>query len=232
MVRDTRTSDILEAVVREFIETGEPVSSGWLFDHYDFGIRPAMIRSELNDLTERGFLDQAHHSGGRVPRNRAYEFFAEQALSSVSRDAQENAPSKAPFAHLLKRGQWSELASELSDELGMLGVVGTFPPGLVYKEGLEELIDHLDWDSRSEVKSVIRDFEDFEDRIASAMHFFEDDSDLKVFVGKKSPVTKSEQLSVMVRGCESDGARVFFFAIGPKRMDYQRVAQVLRGLGE
>jgi transcriptional regulator of heat shock response len=225
---EERTNNILEAVVREFIETGEPVSSGWLFDHYEFGIRPAMIRAELNDLTERGFLEQAHHSGGRVPANRAYEFFAEHVLSENIN--KESTVMRAPFARLMQRGLWNELATELSDELGMLGVVGTYPPGVVYKEGLHELIDRLDWDSRSEVKSVIRDFEDFDERMEQAIRLLNDDEDVKVFVGKKSPVTKSEQLSVMVRGCESDGTKVFFFAVGPKRMDYEKTANFLRGL--
>ena len=224
---EERTESILEAVVREFIETGEPVSSGSLFDRYDFGIRPAMIRAELNDLTERGYLEQPHHSGGRVPKSRAFEFFASHVLARAT----ENEEGPAPFAKLCARHMWEELAEELSDELGMLGAVGAFPPGVIYKEGLHELINRLDWESRSEVQSVIRDFEEFDERVGRALTMFGNEPDLKVFIGKKSPVTKSENLSVMVQSHEADGERVFFFAIGPRRMDYEKAARVLKGLG-
>ena len=78
-----RTAQILEAAIQGFINTGEPVSSGWLFDHYDFGIKPAMIRLELDKLEDDGYLEQPHHSAGRVPTDVGYEFFAKQLLSTV-----------------------------------------------------------------------------------------------------------------------------------------------------
>ena len=62
-----RTAQILEAAIQEFINTGEPVSSGLLYDRYDFGIKPAMIRLELDELEDGGYLEQPHHSAGRVP---------------------------------------------------------------------------------------------------------------------------------------------------------------------
>ena len=45
-----RTEQILEAAIQEFIAAGEPVSSGLLFQKYEFGIKPAMIRLELDAL--------------------------------------------------------------------------------------------------------------------------------------------------------------------------------------
>ena len=48
-----RTAQILEAAIQEYINTGDPVSSGLLYDRYDFGIKPAMIRLELDELERR-----------------------------------------------------------------------------------------------------------------------------------------------------------------------------------
>ncbi len=42
-----RTAQIFEAAIQEFINTGDPVSSGLLYDRYDFGIKPAMIGLSL-----------------------------------------------------------------------------------------------------------------------------------------------------------------------------------------
>ncbi len=221
---DTRHSHILEAAVREFIKTGEPVSSQHLYERYRFGVKPAMIRWELNNLADEGFLEQPYHSAGRVPTNRGYEFFAAHALE----EAEAHAHIGPRFLSLFERMAWPELLDALSDELGLLGVAAD-PDGTVYREGLFHLIDRLDWHSRPEVTSVIRDVEDLDEHMKDAEDIFDEDS-LKVFVGRKSPVTKSQCLSVVAGKYEVDGESIVILMIGPTRMDYERVARVMKGL--
>jgi len=223
-----RTQNILEAAVREFIKFGEPISSSWLFDHYNFGIKPAMIRFELNDLTDRGFLKQPHHSAGRIPTNRGYEFFVEHVLEDETADI----PAVPYLSELFEKTNWPDFLTQLSRNLDLLGVAADFKEGRVYKDGLENLIDNLEWDSRAEIKSVIRDFEEIDRRFgeAEAEGIFEDKDFIKVFIGRKSPVTKSQSLSVMAGDYEIDGEKIVLLAIGPKRMDYEGTARVFKGL--
>ena len=221
-----RTTSILEAAIREFIKTGEPVSSQHLYDHYRFGVKPAMIRLELNDLTDHGYLEQPHHSAGRVPTNRGYEFFAAHVLHEPAEEVRMG----REFAGLWNAMELPHLLDVFSRELGMLGVAVDAEEGTVYKEGLENLIDRLEWSSRVELRSVIRDFEEIEERAAGARAFMEDDDLVKVFIGKKSPVTTSQCLSVVAGNYNVDGERFFLFAVGPKRMDYERTVGVFRGL--
>lgn len=218
-----RAAQILHALVREFIASGEPVSSGWLYAHHDFGIRPAMIRAELNDLAEQGLLEQPHHSAGRVPRDKAYELYALHALRTA-REAIDR-----ELRRLLARHSWEEMVTRLSDELGLMGAVAT-PEHEVYKEGLGDLIAHLDWTSRDDMKMVIRDFEEFDERVEHARGI--DHDGIQVFIGKKSPVTRSNQLAVMMRTYQTDGEPICVFAVGPKRMDYEKAARILKGLEE
>lgn len=223
---DARRAEILEAAVREFIRTGDPVSSQHLYDAYGFGVKPAMIRLELSDLTDEGYLEQAHHSAGRVPTNRGYEFFAERALSG----ADEHPHMNGRLTPLFERMEWRGLLDEFSRELGLLAVAATLEENVVYKDGLENLIDHLDWHSRLEIKSVIRDFEELESRMGDAVKSFDGEDIFKVFVGKKSPVTKSQCLSVVAGSYDMGGEQMFLFAIGPKRMDYEKTARVMKSL--
>ncbi len=220
-----RTNKILAASVREFIRGGEPISSSLLFKCYDFGIRPAMIRFELNELTEAGYLEQPYHSSGRTPTDRGYEFFAQQVLQEV--------PSPDAFDHSLfrwfERQAWPELLTQLSDTLGLLGVATDFRHGEVYKDGLDELVSHMQW-SRPDIESVIHDFEELDERLTHARSVLDDEDFLKVFVGRKSPVTKSECLSVMAGDYDCNGTRMLLFAIGPKRMDYEKTAAIFKGL--
>ena len=79
-----RSKSILEAAVKEYIRSGEPVSSKELAGKYDFGIKWAAIRRELGILTKEGFLDQRHTSGGRVPTDKGYQFFVANTLDQAA----------------------------------------------------------------------------------------------------------------------------------------------------
>lgn len=221
-----RSAQILEAAIESFIRSGNPVSSGRLYEEYDFGIKPAMIRLELDALEDAGYLGQPHHSAGRVPTDAGYEFFAQRVLEGDS--GSEDALPKGIFGGASSADGWHDFLSELSSELGILGVVADLARDMVYKTGLEELVSNLDWQDRDEIRSVIRDFEEVDERLPGASKTLSGSP--QVFIGKKSPVTRSENLAVVGELYNVNGAQVSIFAIGPKRMDYRRVIKIFRGL--
>ncbi len=221
-----RSANILEAVIQEFIDSGEPVSSGYLYDRYNFGIKPAMIRLELDALEEQGFLEQPHHSAGRVPTDTGYEFFASQMLMSAAQAHRSH--SEPTLRELLEERAWPEALSRLSSELGLLGVAADLAHDMVYKAGLEQLINNLDWEDRAGIRSVIHDFEEVDERLPKAAEKME--AGPNIFIGKKSPVTKSENLSVVCGNFDVGGATISIFAIGPKRMDYKKTIRIFKNL--
>lgn len=228
-----RTAQILEAAIEEFISAGEPVSSGLLYDKYEFGIKPAMIRLELDALEDAGYLVQPHHSAGRVPTNAGYEFFAARLLENAARDARErakaNAARAATLRELLEERAWPDLLNRLSAELGLLSVVADCARDEVYKAGLEALVTRLDWQDREGIRSVIRDFEEVDGRLPAAAQKM--GAGPHVYIGRKSPVTRSDELSVVGGNYDAgDGVIVSIFAIGPKRMDYKKVIRILKEL--
>ncbi|RJQ28445.1 hypothetical protein C4571_03680 [Candidatus Parcubacteria bacterium] len=225
-----RTAQILEAAVREFIAGGEPISSGLLYRHHDFGIRPAMIRHELEELVRKGFLEQPHHSAGRIPTDRGYEFFAEKMLQSEEFHSSAEGRDKH-LASLFEQRAWDDLLEEISSQLGILGVVSSPKEEVVRKDGLENLIENLDWETPGEVKSVIRDFVELEDRLkmfGGKLH----GGAIQVFIGRKSPITKSKNLVLVAGEYDIGDEEVLVLAIGPKRMDYQKTFNVFRCFNE
>jgi transcriptional regulator of heat shock response len=218
-----RTSQILEAAIQEFIDTGEPVSSGWLYNKYDFGIKPAMIRLELDALEDGGYLEQPYHSAGRVPTDEGYEFYVERALAN-----QAERLRAASLKHLLERRALGDLLSQLSSELGLLSVAMDIAADEIYKTGLEALFENLNWENQDEVRSVIRDFEAVDGRLPKAAGKMNDEP--QVFIGKKSPVTDSDTLSVIGGNYRVGDTTISIFAIGPKRMDYKKTIRIFRSL--
>jgi heat-inducible transcriptional repressor len=77
-IHDKRSQSILAAIVRVYIETGEPVSSRSISRRHGEPLSPATIRNVMADLEEEGFLFQPHTSAGRVPTAAAYRFYAQQ----------------------------------------------------------------------------------------------------------------------------------------------------------
>jgi heat-inducible transcriptional repressor len=226
-----RGEQILQAVIQGFIDTREPVSSGWLYDQYDFGIKPAMIRLELDALEGEGYLEQPYHSAGRIPTNAGYELFARHFLQ-----AEAEALHETMLRQLFLRAAWMDLIEEMSGELGILGVVADVAHDAIYKTGLDELVEHLDWSDREGIRSVIRDFEAVDERAPRAAEKLGAPSSSsgraspQVFIGKKSPVTKSEQLAVVGGNYKIGDATVSVFAIGPKCMDYKKAIRIFKNL--
>jgi heat-inducible transcriptional repressor len=74
---DARQRDVLVAVIREYIDSAEPVGSRVLSKRHFPALSPATIRNAMADLEEMGYLVQPHTSAGRVPTDKAYRFYVE-----------------------------------------------------------------------------------------------------------------------------------------------------------
>ena len=72
---DARHRDVLIAVIREYIDSAEPVGSRVLSKRWFPSLSPATIRNAMADLEEMGYLVQPHTSAGRVPTDQAYRFY-------------------------------------------------------------------------------------------------------------------------------------------------------------
>src|SRR5580765_7730012 len=74
---DARHRDVLIAIIREYIDSAEPVGSRVLSKRHFPHLSPATIRNAMADLEEQGYLAQPHTSAGRVPTDKAYRFYVD-----------------------------------------------------------------------------------------------------------------------------------------------------------
>ena len=77
---DDRKIRILQAIINDYIVTGEPVGSRTIAKKYDLGIGSATIRNEMADLEEMGYLEQPHTSAGRIPSSKGYRLYVDQLM--------------------------------------------------------------------------------------------------------------------------------------------------------
>lgn len=77
---DNRKKRILQAVIDEYINTAEPVSSSALVQKYNLDYSSATVRNELAELEKNGYLDKTHTSSGRVPSEKGYRFYVDELI--------------------------------------------------------------------------------------------------------------------------------------------------------
>jgi heat-inducible transcriptional repressor len=77
---NARKKKILQAVIEEYIQTAEPVSSGSICKNEELKCSSATIRNEMADLEKEGFLEQPHTSSGRVPSEKGYRYYVDELV--------------------------------------------------------------------------------------------------------------------------------------------------------
>lgn len=85
-----RKIKILEAIITDYIKTGEPVGSRTVSKKYPLGISSATIRNEMSDLEELGLICQPHTSAGRVPSDKGYRLYVDRLMRKSDLPVEES----------------------------------------------------------------------------------------------------------------------------------------------
>ena len=93
MELDERKLKILKAIVRNYLETGEPVGSRTISKYTDLNLSSATIRNEMSDLEDMGYILQPHTSAGRIPSDKGYRTYVDDMMrekaDEISQQQQE-----------------------------------------------------------------------------------------------------------------------------------------------
>lgn len=89
MQLDERKIKILQAIIRNYLETGEPVGSRTISKYTDLNLSSATIRNEMADLEELGYIVQPHTSAGRIPSDKGYRLYVDQMMEEKEKEVEE-----------------------------------------------------------------------------------------------------------------------------------------------
>ena len=84
-----RKMKILQAIVANYLETGEPVGSRTISKYTDLNLSSATIRNEMADLEESGYIEQPHTSAGRIPTDAGYRVYVDQLMQERDNEVEE-----------------------------------------------------------------------------------------------------------------------------------------------
>lgn len=84
-----RKVKILQAIIRNYLETGEPVGSRTISKYTDLNLSSATIRNEMSDLEEMGYILQPHTSAGRIPSDKGYRLYVDTMMEQKDKELEE-----------------------------------------------------------------------------------------------------------------------------------------------
>ena len=84
-----RKLKILHAIIKTYLETGEPVGSRTISKYTDLNLSSATIRNEMADLEELGYIMQPHTSAGRIPSDKGYRLYVDMLMEEKEQELNE-----------------------------------------------------------------------------------------------------------------------------------------------
>lgn len=123
-VLSDRKKKVLQAIIKQYVESGEPVGSKLIADMPGIHASSATIRNEMAELTEMGYLIQPHTSAGRIPSEQAYRYYVDSLMESYNSTSEEI----ASLNELLKTR--TEQLDRIIDDAGKLASALTNYPAI------------------------------------------------------------------------------------------------------
>ncbi len=86
-----RQLSILNAIVEDYVELGQPIGSNTLIRRHNVDVSPATIRNDMKSLEENDLIKKTHFSSGRVPSEQGFRLYANRLLeASLDSDEQSH----------------------------------------------------------------------------------------------------------------------------------------------
>lgn len=230
MLITERQSEILDAIIREYIDSATPVSSQMLQRKHDFGICPASIRIEMQQLADKGFINQPHTSAGRVPTDKGYRLFVDNLLnpSFMSLAGEETAVSSSLIAMARVINDTFKLFQALTKKMALeshaLVLLYLKDEDIFLKEGWEQVLMEPEFKEQE----CILDFAGLLENMEKNINDIDNCPGVEVYIGKENPFSRAKEFSVIVSKYDlPKGEEGIISILGPKRMAYDRNIEII-----
>jgi len=224
-----RQTQILKALIEEYIETAQAVGSEALDKKYNLGVSPATIRNEMVALTKLGYLRQLHTSAGRVPSPTAMKFYIDQLMEERQMSLADEVKTKEEVWDA--RNDLDELLNEathaLAERTKSLAIAAT-DEGKVWHAGYANVFANPEF---SDLRTCANLFSFIEE--AQSLHelFFEramSGSPIDVLFGEELGWPELAPMGVVATHFSARGRKGALGIIGPVRLSYPTIIPTLR----
>jgi heat-inducible transcriptional repressor len=212
---DKRKELILKTIIKEYIKTAMPVGSEGLVDRYNLDISSATVRNEMAELEEAGFIAQPHTSAGRIPTEKAYNFYLENLSEKKLTDSEIKI-----FEKLLGQKEEADLkqAAKALAKISGNAIFWAFHKHNLYYTGISNLLHQPEFSEAHMIYDISELIDRLDDIIGSIFN------DLKfgpqVLLGSKNPF--SAHCSAVITKYRFRDNVALMGILGPTRMNYEK----------
>lgn len=224
-----RQTQILKAVIDEYIDKAEPVGSEALEKKYSLGVSPATIRNEMVELTNLGFLKQPHTSAGRMPTSMALKFYVDQLMEEKQLTVTEEVKAKEEVWDVRDdiNALLREATHALAEKTRSLAV-GALEGERVWHSGYKNIFlnpEFSDLRASASLFSLLEEFERMNELFFGSMT---GTNPVEVLFGDELGWSDLGQVGIAGTQFDLGGKHGALAIIGPARLRYPDVIPVLR----
>jgi heat-inducible transcriptional repressor len=224
-----RQTQILKAIIDEYIATAEAVGSESLDKKYNLGISPATIRNEMVALTKAGYLKQLHTSAGRVPTPSAMKFYISQLMEEKQMSLADEVKAKEEVWD--SRGNLEQFLAEatkaLAERTRALALAAT-DEGKVWRAGYANVFTNPEFADMGVCASLFSFLEEAE-RIQQLFFGLTDlESPIDVFFGDELDWPLLSPVGVVATHFTAKGKKGALAVVGPLRLSYPTIIPTLK----
>ena len=225
-----RQIEILKQIVKEYIDTANPIGSETLEKKYDLGVSPATIRNEMAEMVKKGYLSKPHTSAGRIPTSKAMKLYVNELMKEKDMSVAEEVEAKEKVWDMrdTEAAFLRTATQRLAEKTGTLAVTKT-SEGDFFCSGYSNILDMPEFYDIDVTKNLLSllDNASYFDTIFGEIHekfavILGEDLELALFKPYSFVFSKFHTRS------NRDGS---IGVIGPARLRYESIVPIVRYYG-
>jgi heat-inducible transcriptional repressor len=218
-----RQFKLLQAIIREFIESAEAVGSLNLVNKYKLNVSPATIRNEMSELMKQGYIEKPHTSAGRVPTTRGYKLFVESIMDELEELDIADATLIREKLFASRFDQDEVLYNALNTLYEFTGNVSmALIDNKIYHAGLARIPTLPEFKQVQELCNLIQVLED-RILLKKLLEFDDSPDNVRVLFGRDTNIDVFQHMSIIYSPITMFSNEGYIGIIGPQRMNYKKV---------
>lgn len=231
-----RTLMILSALIKDFIETANPVASKHLLETCDLDISSATVRNEFATLEEVGLIESPHVSAGKIPTQKGYRFFVDQLLTNEEKNEKliKEIFEKHIADYRLSKTKESlfdamRLASQLSNNVAF----ATLDNDRTFYLGLSNVLRSPEFMTEPEKAAQVIEIFEGRERFSEMLESMDlKENDVKIFIGEENILKEVSSCAMVVGKFRGNLTSGYIGILGPMRMKYSYNRALVRNILE
>lgn len=220
---EDRKKQLLQAIIKHFIKTAEPVGSKTILISYKFHVSPATIRNDMMALEKEGFITQPYTSAGRVPTDKGYRLYVDE-MADYNQARQQ---AKAILKNIREEYEIEKFREKLYDAVSLISKAtdsvsfATVPNNPhAFFLGMSNMLRQPEFSGDTVRASEVIEVLEHGDNFISTLKSLEITKSVRTFIGEGNIFAQIQSCSIIVASYEKNGFEGFIGVLGPKRMNY------------